>query len=569
MEGINTAAPPESIGIVGAGAAGLITAQVLLRDGFNVQVITRDSSAGGIWARSRIYPGLSLNNVQGEFQFSSLSMKHTPSKMGNRLSGYDMCNYMETFAEKYLAGKIQFNTEVLDIRRSASGKWAIHIERKPGDCHTSEVLEFDRIVLCTGGCSTPYIPSQLLQEQSRFNGLVLHSSEFRARLDEILASVQPRSDKAAPCGSIVVVGGGKSAQDIAAYLANEGQEVKVVFETADAFIATPIQLPAFLRNRSRFIGAFSPHSELHTRLERFLHKTWIGGKIVHFFWNQIEQTAFSTASIPSDSPLRRAHPIFWGIRTNDEGAGRPNGFHALVNSGKIGLIAPHHAAGFTPDGKSLILDNGEALAADVVVFATGYTSSWNKIMSADTARDLGINRHPLEREISDVWNYTSLRNPPPGHPDQTEQSSSIYRGIIPAKNICRRDFVINGGIFSTNNGYTFEVVAHWISSYFLGDRMRLPSSPEEALDHAERNSLWLRKRYPNMLLWTNESYSSNLAFWTWPQVTDELLEDMHLPSRRSGGNWLTWPFKVIDVKEIRSLAEERRQLRSSGGLNAL
>lgn len=108
--------------------------------------------------------------------------------------------------------------------------------------------------------------------------------------------------------------------------------------------------------------------------------------------------------------------------------------------------------------------------------------------------------------------------------------------------------------------------------------MRLPSSIETALAHTERNSAWLRKRFPDMLLWTNESYSSNLAFWTyvaellrayythlllspsfsWPQAVDELLEDMYLPSMRSGGNWLTWPFKVIDLKEIVNLGEERR-----------
>ncbi|KAF8875650.1 hypothetical protein BD779DRAFT_208198 [Infundibulicybe gibba] len=50
--------------------------------------------------------------------------------------------------------------------------------------------------------------------------------------------------------------------------------------------------------------------------------------------------------------------------------------------------------------------------------------------------------------------------------------------------------------------------------------------------------------YPTMLRWINESYSTDLTFWTWSQVADEMLEDMHLRSRRSGGNWLTWPFKV-------------------------
>jgi dimethylaniline monooxygenase (N-oxide forming) len=51
----------ETVGVIGAGPAGLITAHVLLQDGFDVQVLTRDRTAGGVWARERVYPGLYLN----------------------------------------------------------------------------------------------------------------------------------------------------------------------------------------------------------------------------------------------------------------------------------------------------------------------------------------------------------------------------------------------------------------------------------------------------------------------------------------------------------------------------
>lgn len=52
----------KSVGIIGAGAAGLITGHTLLQDGFkNVQLLTRDKSVGGVWARERIYPGVSIN----------------------------------------------------------------------------------------------------------------------------------------------------------------------------------------------------------------------------------------------------------------------------------------------------------------------------------------------------------------------------------------------------------------------------------------------------------------------------------------------------------------------------
>ena len=51
----------KSVGIIGAGAAGLITAKTLLDDGFEVLVITRDASVGGVWCKDRVYPGLHLN----------------------------------------------------------------------------------------------------------------------------------------------------------------------------------------------------------------------------------------------------------------------------------------------------------------------------------------------------------------------------------------------------------------------------------------------------------------------------------------------------------------------------
>lgn len=52
----------EPVGIIGSGIAGLITAHILLQDGFkSVEVLTRDSSVGGVWSEERIYPGLHIN----------------------------------------------------------------------------------------------------------------------------------------------------------------------------------------------------------------------------------------------------------------------------------------------------------------------------------------------------------------------------------------------------------------------------------------------------------------------------------------------------------------------------
>ena len=72
--------------------------------------------------------------------------------------------------------------------------------------------------------------------------------------------------------------------------------------------------------------------------------------------------------------------------------------------------------------------------------------------SAKTAEELGLGRHPpLTDDKEHVWAYTSLRDPPSSHPLSGQWASSIYRGIVPAKNIGRRDFAINGAVVRTSH----------------------------------------------------------------------------------------------------------------------
>lgn len=66
--------------------------------------------------------------------------------------------------------------------------------------------------------------------------------------------------------------------------------------------------------------------------------------------------------------------------------------------------------------------------------------------------------------------------------------------------------------FTINPGYTYEVTAHWIASYFRGDDMQLPSLPAEAIAKAEEEVSWMKTRYPNMLSYANESYSGSFDF---------------------------------------------------------
>ncbi|TCD60699.1 hypothetical protein EIP91_009652 [Steccherinum ochraceum] len=567
------AAKQQSICILGAGPAGLITAHTLLQDGFeNVSVLTRDRTPGGVWAAERVYPGLTLNNVHGEYRFSQLPMPppRDAKATGGRLRGEDLRDYFASFADRFLKGKISYNTEVLRVQKSATSgeaSWRV-TTRSQVDGETRELV-FNKFVMCTGGCSEPSIPRSLEAAAAStvgFAGPVVHSSQIASNQPAILDAAKHLNTP--DPGHILVIGGGKSAQDAASFFAKLGRKVTILFDNADAIVAAPIPLPEFIR-KSRFLAVASPYITLRTRLERFLHTTWLGSKITHGLWSFLEWSSFLALNVPSNSPLRKSHSVFWAVRTNDEGNGGSDRFHGLVNAGKIQMVAPARATRYleartTKEGRNVVVvetSDGGNVEADAVVLATGYKSSWGPLFDEDTRKDLGLDPQPVpySNEFDD---YVSLAHPPQHHHDREAKHCLIYRGLIPAKTILNRDFAINGAAFSTNPGYTYEVAAHWISSYFLSDPfLHIPPTVQDASDVCLRYNAWLRKRHPDMLAEINESYSSVLSFWSWPQMADELLEDMELPSMRSGGNWLTWVFKVVDLKEIKDLRGEREQKR--------
>ena len=116
--------------------------------------------------------------------------------------------------------------------------------------------------------------------------------------------------------------------------------------------------------------------------------------------------------------------------------------------------------------------------------------------------------------------------------------------------------------------------------YFQNDKIRLPSLVEEVIAEGEKHLTWMKALYPDMLscvvtiqTWiSGGKFGRNLALlvvvsfltqilFSWPQAADELLEDMYLPIMRNGGSWLNRVLKVIDLKEITTLGEERRAMR--------
>ena len=180
---------------------------------------------------------------------------------------------------------------------------------------------------------------------------------------------------------------------------------------------------------------------------------------------KIQPLQFKAAGIPPGSPLRNTLSPYWHDRVTDEGVPRQNGFWRLAGAGKISVVTPAYVQRFGDDGESVMFDNGSSIRASAVVLATGYNSSWPAMFDGtslltvvldspthpfytaeETQEELGLKPRLADPNRSYHWDYQSLRNPPPLNPDAKRWTSSIYRGIVPAMNIQRRDFAVNGAI---------------------------------------------------------------------------------------------------------------------------
>ena len=66
------------------------------------------------------------------------------------------------------------------------------------------------------GCDTALIPDDLTPaaaQAAEFEGMVFHSIDFGAKMDDLLASVPQADQGDSQPSPIVVIGGGKSAQE--------------------------------------------------------------------------------------------------------------------------------------------------------------------------------------------------------------------------------------------------------------------------------------------------------------------------------------------------------------------
>jgi hypothetical protein len=245
------------------------------------------------------------------------------------------------------------------------------------------------------------------------------------------------------------------------------------------------------------------------RFERFLHGP--ARSVPRIFW-RVNGRAFRLllkmpAAMVPDEPL----PL------QIETIGVAAEFFELAHRGKVKMRRDRVAS---LAGDRVLLHGGEALAADLVIFATGWHQSF-EFLAPELQAAVRTNGH-----------------------------FTLYRHILPPTEP-RLGFI--GYASSIACQHISEISAHWLSQHYRRE-LRLPTIADME-GEIERVSAWQAEVFP----------AHPEGHFLGPYIahhTDELLVDMGLPTRRMN-NALAEYLAPYTPKRYKDLAAQRRAARPS------
>lgn len=197
----------KKIAVIGAGLSGLVTAKTLLEYGYDVQVYEKENEIGGVWAPSRHYPGLTIQNTRDTYAFSDFRM---PKDYSEFPTGEQMLAYLKSYAEHFSINKvINLNHKVLSAVQTENNSWKLLIRNEQKGFN----IEADFLVVCSGIFSEPFIPeADGMENFINSGGSIFHTTK-------VSNSNLYKNKK------VAVVGFGKSACDITSNIADEAEKL--------------------------------------------------------------------------------------------------------------------------------------------------------------------------------------------------------------------------------------------------------------------------------------------------------------------------------------------------------
>jgi hypothetical protein len=342
------------VAIIGAGVAGLATAKVLTQAGHDVLVFDKTPDVGGVWSRTRRYPGVTTQSPKAQYSLSDFPM---PKDYPEWPSGAQVQAYFAAYAAQFgLENTLRLNTEVTAARPDGDGRWTLDTRGAAG---TASTETFDRLVVANGVFCEPAVPS--------YPGL----EEFTAAGGRLCAGTEFHDAEDASGKHVLVVGYGKSACDVTAAISEAAASTDVI--ARQLLWKVPRRIGGFLNFKLLLLTRLGESLFRYLRLrgfERFLHGPGDGlrGRMINSI-GPVSVRQFGLARLGLVPPGRMEDIVRGAIGLATEGF-----FEGVVD----GSIVVHRdrtiARLFAEDGRPFAeLSDGTTLPADLVVCATGFT----------------------------------------------------------------------------------------------------------------------------------------------------------------------------------------------------
>ena len=306
------------IAIIGAGPSGITALKNLITNGFNATCFEMNDQIGGNWVyqdktgHSSVFK---TTHIISSKKFSEYTDFPMPEDYPDYPSGAELLAYFNSYVEKYNLKKfIKFNTNV---------KKAVNIDNKWKLFFNDLSEDYDYLVVANGHHWSPRIPTF----EGEFSGELMHSHQFKNN--------EYFKDK-----SVLVVGGGNSACDIAVEVSRVAKKTSISMRRGYHFI------PKFMMGMPSDVY-FAKSLWIPQRLRLILQKLAL----------RIVQGSYKDYGLQKPD-----HDILQS--------------HATINSEllyfiKHGKISPKkNISCFSGDNVEFI--DGEKEKYDIVMFATGY-----------------------------------------------------------------------------------------------------------------------------------------------------------------------------------------------------
>ncbi|MFF8958771.1 flavin-containing monooxygenase [Streptomyces sp. NPDC014894] len=304
--------------VIGGGPGGLAAAAALRKRGVRAVVLEKSDAVGASWRGH--YDRLRLHTTRG---LSGLPGLAVPRRFGRWVSRDDLVRYLEKYA-KVQELDVVTGVEVSRVEPAGNGDWLLHATG-------GRRLTGRAVVVATGYNHTPRVPDWPGREG--WTGELLHAGEYR--------DPAPYRGK-----DVLVVGVGNTGAEIAVDLVEGGAER----------VRLAVRTPPHIVRRSTLGWPSQRTGVLVRRLPARLVDGLAG--------------VLSRVSVPDLTAYGLPRPAA-GLATRARAGAIPvqdAGFVKLVRAGRIEPVAALDSF----DGDKAVLADGDRIAPDTVIAATGY-----------------------------------------------------------------------------------------------------------------------------------------------------------------------------------------------------